>query len=273
MNFHDFPVPSPSDIFHTDSKIRDSDSEPTPQLPRMGMRGSEPCYYGNTSITIHTIREKMKLFTRMYLTANIAYLQYVGGIPTTSVQSVTIQGNVLLLNFSLLSASCANETLHLVNETYDIGCITNCRAENRTMGNCYVECSSDTYQTNCLQAGGQFYENQYEVEYGGVFSKCFTTIDEKSSIVDVYISNYPICVGVSCNDSEVKTAFDTTVVADGLDGPIGDSVDNACDIAIPGLETTTSGGYNHFNGRVYSTIHCAFTILIISNIVYVFFTD
>ena len=158
----------------------------------------------------------------------IAWLRYVSVATATQTQEISLSGTVVSVDFSMLSASCANETLHLINNTYTLVQTSYiCSAKNDTVGVCSLDVYPDEYESKCTIAGGQFYMNQTSEE----FYKCFSYIDGVSSSLDFGISNYPICAGASCNFSEVKTAFYETLSADVYSGPISDSLSDACDLS------------------------------------------
>ena len=184
-------------------------------------------------------------------------LQYASGATRNQVQEISIGGRVVSLNYSMLSASCASETLRLVSATYiAVQTVYNCEAKNETTGICSLDVYPEGYEEKCKNAGGQFYTNQASE----VLWKCY--IQNSRSITDVSISNYPMCAGASCNSSEVKTAFVETLSADASTGQIWSTLYTACSTFNPFLETSASGDCNLFNVRVTTVVSCVFLLLL-----------
>lgn len=193
-----------------------------------------------------------------------ACLQYVSDAQIAQIFDVSIQGQVLPLNNSNLSASCANETLQLSDDVYKFDdSIYLCSAFNKTFGNCTLVFKNiEAYAAKCKKIGGQFYMSHT----ADGFKTCFATINYFPVTTNVSILNYPICAGNSCTDCEVKTAFNETISAD---SSLQTFLDSACDRYTPFLDSSAqSYAYNHYNGLVTSIIHIAVAILAISCVMY-----
>ena len=165
-------------------------------------------------------------------------------------------GYVLLVNYSMLSASCANETLQLTHDTYPYfqkhlyesghSCWGDSDGEINltTATTCAIQFDSplQAFKTNCTNAGGQYYKNQTSDD----FFDCSTSYNgDKLYTVDMMVRNYPVCAGASCTVSEVKSAFDETIIADATRGPLGERLESICssNVFLP----ATSSTHNYFN--------------------------
>jgi hypothetical protein len=201
----------------------------------------------------------------------VACLQYLSGTTATQVQEVSFQGRLLLLNYSMLSASCANETLRLVNATYAFSPPGYyCEEANPMEAMCLLSLSPEEYGLNCENASGQFYLDQADFDP----FQCTNVTDFRYSTFRVGVLNYPICAGVSCNLSELKTAVFATAMADGNNGPLRDSLYDGCDIEIPiDGSSSPSGAYNRWNGRATGTLFISlFTAFVTcKNVMYAFY--
>jgi hypothetical protein len=159
-----------------------------------------------------------------------------------------LNGHLLFLNYSMLSASCANESLQLISYTYDINAYSHgCSAVNETEGaitECRLNIWTESYEKKCKKASGQFYTNQTE----GLFYVCGNSNDEGITTFNIGISNYPFCAGISCNDSEVKAAFYETLSADAIRGPISSRLSSVCGSVTAQIETSATGAETSASG-------------------------
>ena len=211
----------------------------------------------------------MKMIGTVFFIFVIVCLQYTSGATSNQVQEISMGGRVVSLNYSMLSPSCANETLRLVSGLYDEIYSSlyqyHCSAKNETSGMCLVELFAqvpcENFETKCTNANGQFYTNQTRDD----FSACYLISDGIDTTTLVSISNYPICAGASCNASEVENAFVETLSADATDGPMRDSISRACTIYNPLIEnsSSTSNSCNRFIGGVITSNVIQFTLSII----------
>jgi hypothetical protein len=186
-----------------------------------------------------------------YSIAIIAWLQYKICSAAIQVHQVEAGEYVLLLDYSALSASCANETLQLVRDSYaDVKFSgLSCYENNQTSSKCMVTIPDRNpgYETNCMNAGGRYLFNQTKDD----FYTCTRNKNGEFYTVDVMIANYPFCVGMSCTESEVQLAFDTTISADAEHGPIHPQIEQSCDIN-PFANPPLSSAHNRFDVVLYT---------------------
>ena len=134
-----------------------------------------------------------------------------------------------ILSTVALSASCVNETEYLIDNVDAIIQrveFSRCSLGNQTLKTCEIKTLPDTFvdEATCISSGGQFYDNYSEPN----FYKCFNYNDGYTRITDIGLLYYPICVGASCNASEVESALDGLILADLDDGSLGSLIDFIC---------------------------------------------
>ena len=175
---------------------------------------------------------------------------------TQTQQILLMDSYVLSVDYSMLSASCANETLHLISDMYELVLTATTCMGNETGAVCFMEVYPEEYETNCTDAGGQYYTNLTST----VLSSC----SYNGTMTDVGLARYPICAGASCNATEVETAYYETLSADADNGRIGDSLSDTCDLARDlikmSFKESTSSAYTRFNSIIHAI---TFTIVVI----------
>ena len=164
------------------------------------------------------------------------------------------------INFSFLSAACANETQYLAKAIYlrfipTYG--TFCKPENATTSSkvCTQDMSFD--RENCIELGGQFYDNYTDPD----FHRCLQPSNESRGDITTEISleYYPICAGPSCNTYEVEAAVKETIAADLDDGILGSQIRKLC--GLPEKQTA-SASIARFNFGIIDIIFVSFAILV-----------
>lgn len=171
----------------------------------------------------------------------------------------------LIISKLMLSASCTSETEYLIDNVDALfvpGVSSYCIDVNNTARSCPVEIYTNVNETTCIDSGGQFYDNYTEP----TFHICFNINNgDEAYITNIGLSNYPICVGASCNTSEVQSALDGLIQADYENGLLGSHVAYICN-SVP-TATPTSSVHNSFND--YGIVMC-FTFSILASVLYVF---
>ena len=184
-----------------------------------------------------------------YIVAVAAFWQYQICSAAIPVQQVPPEGYLLLVDYSRLSESCANETLQLTRDTYSLlpkypgAKLLECFEQNRTAGTCVIRFADQPpgLQNNCINAGGQFDLNQTSDD----FYRCIRNKNGEFHTTDVSIVNYPMCYGISCTEDEMKLAFDETISADADHGPLKGEIETSCSINPFGNSASTN--HNRFN--------------------------
>ena len=118
-----------------------------------------------------------------------------------------------ILSTVSLSASCASETEDLIDTVADIFVFSSssiCSPINKTARTCTIEVYTIVNEFTCNISGGQFYDNYTEPN----FSQCANIYNDYTLITDIGLLSYPICVGASCNASEVTLVLDRLILAD-----------------------------------------------------------
>ncbi len=173
-------------------------------------------------------------------------------VATINIQQRPSAGGyyTLLVDFSMLSESCANETIDVISKSYSVGSGgftgTSCYELNETYSKCdliFVE-----YQSACEANGGKYNSSIWasELENETIFYTCVSNSNGKFYTTDVSTRDYPFCTGISCTESEVRMAFDATILADANSGELRAIAENACRIHPFGK----SIAYNRYNSDI-----------------------
>ena len=179
------------------------------------------------------------------------------------------------INFSLLSASCANETEFLAKAIYGPVRVENSifyydssspyystyfLYENENITTCAMELHID--ETRCIQLGGIFYDNYTNSD----FHRCLSNNGNVDMLFEFDLQYYPICAGASCNTYEVIAAVKETIAADLNDGLLGSQIRELC--GLPEKQQLISASNTRSNFGKLVIIFVSFAIL--AGVIYVF---
>ena len=167
----------------------------------------------------------------------------------------------LIISKLMLSASCTSETEYLIDNVDDIfvGASSSfCPDFNTTARTCILEFYPIVNETTCIFSGGQFYDNFTEPN----FYRCININNDDVYTTDINLLNYPICIGASCNESEVKSVLDGIMLAELDDGGfLRFSINNICN----SKPVSTSSVHSIYND--YGIFMC-FTFTILASVIY-----
>ena len=178
---------------------------------------------------------------------------YVSCAATLKGQHVPIDRNLQLVDFSMLSETCANETQNItgeLNEIFSPSGYWDCIEGNTTGWICQLNANTYRIEMDCTDLGGQAHENFTQPDY-------YRCINENTGDnIRFGVISYPICTGLSCNETEAESVFDETISADLSYGSFGSPIQILCNSSIP-LSASTN-----LNGIVkYVIIYLTFTTL------------
>ena len=189
-------------------------------------------------------------------------------LPYSAVATINIQQKpsargyyTLLVDFSMLSESCANETIDLISKSYAIGNGGgfSCSELNDTYSKCELGFYDNEYQGACDANGGKFNSSIWTPLGDTVFYTCVRNSNGKFYTTDVSTRDYPFCAGISCNESEIQMAYNATILADASSGELRALAERQCDINPFGK----SIAYNRYDGG-FSFIYIALTAITIT---------
>ncbi len=151
----------------------------------------------------------------------------------------------LLVDFSMLSESCANETIDVISKSYDLQRSGySCWGLNETFSTCKFGFDVEEYQDGCNASSGEFYTNPNMGDES--WFVCGSNVDGKQYQTDVIVTDYPFCAGISCNKSEIIMAYDAMILADAESGQLGQVYRSHCIFPSRSPPTSTSIAYNRF---------------------------
>ena len=176
--------------------------------------------------------------------------------------------NTLLVDFSMLSESCANETIDVIRKLDLLSYSWTCSGLNETHGGCELEYFDvEDYQYSCNASSGKFYSdpNVGDESYHVCANLVINDDGEKVYRTNVTVANYPFCAGNSCNESEILMAYDAMLLAEGDTGQLRVFADRVC-TNIPAW-VPTSIAYNRYT---YGSIIYSMLAIFSSTIFFVF---
>ena len=197
-------------------------------------------------------------------TVVLACFQMMGCAATVNIQQIQSSGeypeNTLLVNFSMLSESCANETIEAISKSYDLQYYTSaCWGTNETDGRCELGFDVVDYQKGCNASSGKFFAG-LDMGNESLFV-CRSNVDGKQYQIEVAATPYPFCAGISCNESEILMAYNAMLLADAQSGQLGEVIRSPC--SFP----STSIAYNRYT---YGSIIYSMLAIFSSTILFVF---
>lgn len=164
-----------------------------------------------------------------------------------------------------LSASCASETVDLIDDMVDIiggGISYICSYVNETANTCEIR-GPGNFIDFCIK-GGQVYDKYTNPN----FYRCIKNNNADVVITDISLADYPICVGASCNASVFKSLVDGIILAELDNGLLGSSIENICKSKPVSKPNSTSSIHNSFDNCGFMCFTLTFTIIAI--VIYAF---
>ena len=245
------PSPTPRDLFTVNKYYMDV------SIAYFFNLKLDSILYHLHTLTISHYRKENHAYTMINNVFLIVWacFQLVPCAATVNIQQKPSSGeypyNTLVVDFSMLSESCANETIDVIRKSYDLQHYTSaCWGTNETDGRCELGFDVVDYQKGCNASSGEFYAG-LDVGNESLFV-CGSNVDGKQYQREVAAIQYPFCAGISCNESEILMAYDAMLSADAQSGQLGEAYSSHC--SFPSLSPPTSTppstsiAYNRYNG-------------------------
>ena len=197
----------------------------------------------------------------------VACIHLVNCFATIAIRQKTSAGeypeDTLLVDFSMISESCANETIYLISASYEYGSITTCSSLNDTYSRCDINIFSEQYQNDCNTRGGLFYS---DTELDDEPKICLYIYgEEKTHQREVFATNYPFCASTSCNESEILLAYNATMLADSESGQLGLTYSVQCNFfSLMSATSNTYRSYIAVGGIIYVTLAMFSSVMLLS---------
>jgi hypothetical protein len=173
----------------------------------------------------------------------------------------------LLVDFSMLSESCANETIDVIRKLDLLPYSWTCSGLNETHGGCELEYFGvEDYQYSCNASSGKFYSdsNVGDELYHLCVSFVINDDGEKVYWTNVTVAHYPFCAGSSCNKSEILMAYDAMLRAEGVTGQLQELSDRVCTFIPVWLPTSIAYNRYTYGSIIYSTLAMVYIVVLLT---------
>ena len=194
----------------------------------------------------------------------VACIHLVNCAATIAIRQNTSSGeypeDTLLVDFSMISESCANETIDLISKSYDLLFSSNsCAVTNDTDYICEIFFGVENYRNGCNASGGEFYSGLYLRD--PALTRCTSNISG-TTIKRELTMNYPFCAGTSCNGSEIVMAYTAMISADRESGHLNEVWTNGC--SYPYIVTSNAYNSHIAVGIIYVTLAMFSIVMLLS---------